>query len=553
LFKIISLGAVSPYAASKQRHIMEPEQEQELTKAAPSNKSGGRRRARWWIAGLIVALAAANIARVQWSGDLEGNFRSMQTFLTIPVALVLLLLWLLFLSGFRWRIRLASLGVVALLVVGLTQLVRFDGTADGTGRVRLAWKWAAKKGVTGALRLSGRAGATADTGAGSPGFLGQDRRGAIAQSQWEKDWKAHPPKPLWRQPVGLGWSSFAVDGSKVLTQEQRGDEELVVCYEIVSGQAIWAHTNHARFSEPLGGDGPRATPTIASGRVYALGATGILDCLDENTGRLIWSRDTLKENGLPNLLWAKSCSPLLVEELVVVSGGMTNVDTLLAYRNEDGSPAWRAGKDKASYSSPLVATLAGKRQIVSLNAGSVTGHDIKDGHILWEYPWGTDKWPKCAQPVALDGERLFVSAGYGLGCVLLQLKCDPKDSMSVSEVWKSRSMKSQFSNMVVRDGFLYGLDDGILACVDLASGGRKWKGGRYGHGQVLLVDDMLLVQTEPGAIVLVDANPSQYREVAKLDALSSKTWNAPAIAGEFLLTRNDQEAVCYRLALRSGH
>jgi len=233
---------------------------------------------------------------------------------------------------------------------------------------------------------------------------------------------------------------------------------------------------------------------------------------------------------------------------VVVTGGMTNRSTLLAFRRDDGSPAWRAGQDEASFSSPALVTLGGRRQILSVNAATVTAHDLKDGRTLWEYPWGNNKWPKCAQPLVLEGDRVFLSASFNAGCVLLQVKAGAEGNLSVAEVWKNRNLKSEFSNIVARNGFIYGLDDGILACVEIATGERKWKDGRYGHGQLMLVDDLLLVQTEPGPVALVEANPTAYREVAKLAALHSKTWNNPALAGDILLLRNDQEMVCYKLS-----
>ncbi len=506
------------------------------------------RSVRWWPLLVIIGLVIASLISLQFSTDLEGNFKSMRRFLTFPIAGALMILWLMFFSRLRWKIRFLWLGIVILLIIGLAQLLRFDGTADGSGTVKLAWKWAPKKdgNVTGFKTVAAKAASPQLTN-DFPGFLGADRRGILPNVAFDPNWSSRPPKEIWRQQVGLGWSAFAISGERAITQEQRGAAELVVCYDLTSGGVFWAHTNLVRFSEALGGDGPRSTPTIADGRVYALGATGILDCLDLASGRLIWSRDTLQENQLPNLIWAKSCAPLLVDDLVIVSGGMTNGSSLLAYKRENGAPAWRAGQDKASYSSPTLATLAGKPQILSINAASVTGHDPATGRILWDYTWGTDKWPKCAQPLLLEGDRVFISAGYGLGCVMLQVKNISDDKFSVSELWKNRSMKSQFSNIVVRDGFLYGLDDGILACVDLKTGERKWKDGRYGHGQVLLAGDVLLVQTEPGPVVLVEAKPSEFHEIARLDALRAKTWNVPAIAGDFLLVRNDQEAVCYQL------
>ena len=511
-----------------------------------------RRRVRWWIPVVIVALAIANLVRLHFSVDLEGNFENMQTMLTLAGLVLLLLLWFVFLSGLSWAVRLAGLGILILGAVGLKQAVRFDGSVDGTGRPNVVWSWAPQKsGEVGALKTGPlkeplRLEASSDY----PGYLGRDRSGLIEGLGLERNWLVHPPRDVGRQPVGLGWSGFAISGNRALTQEQRGEKEMVICYELTTGHAIWSHTNLVRFSEPLGGDGPRATPTISHDRVYVLGATGILDCLDATTGKQIWTRDTLRENSLPNTYFGKSSSPLLVDDLVVVTGGMTNSSTLLAYRQEDGSPVWRAGKDKASFSSPALVTLAGTRQILSVNAASVTAHDPKDGHILWDYAWANDKWPKCAQPVVLEGDRVLVSAGFNAGCVLLHVTPGANGALSVSEVWKNRNMKSQFSNMVARSGFLYGLDDGILACVEIATGQRKWKDGRYGHGQVLLLDDLLLVQTEPGQVALVEANPKEYREVARINALNAKTWNTPAVAGEFLLVRNDQEAICYRLPRR---
>ena len=508
---------------------------------------------RWWMPAAILLLAAASIVLIRRSSELDRNFKNMQTTLAGAITILLLLAWFMFFTRLRWRARLFGLLLFALGVFGLRQTFRFDGSIDGSGNPRIVWRWTPRRdGNLGAFKPVS---ITTDhpavvASADCPAYLGSERQGVIKGIELDRDWIAHPPQELWRQPIGLGWSAFAIAGSHAITQERRGEGELVVGYELATGRVLWAFTNVVHFSETMGGDGPRATPTIADGRVYALGATGILDCLDAATGQRVWSRDTLKENGLPNLVFGKSCSPLVVDHLVVVTGGLTNASTLLAYNRNDGSLLWRAGTDKASFSSPTVATLCGQRQIVSVNAGTVTGHDPADGRILWEYPWAGDKWPKCAQPVVLEGDRIFLSASFNAGCAMLQLKAQAGGRLAVAENWKSRAMKSEFSNLVARDGFLYGMDDGILACIDLATGERKWKDGRYGHSQVLLVGGVLLVQTEPGPVVLVEANPSAYRELARINALRSKTWNVPALAGEFLLLRNDQEAVCYRLSIQ---
>jgi outer membrane protein assembly factor BamB len=487
--------------------------------------------------------------------ELPVTSRIMYSALTVAVSLLLLLVWFLFFSAFRWRTRLMSLGILALAVFGFSRLVRMDGAINGSGLPRVTWKWTPKNtgNVEQSEAIAARPAVSADLATASgdyPGFLGSDRSGIVEGVQLERDWSAHPPQLLWRQPVGLGWSSFAIKGSRAVTQEQRGENELVVCYELATGRRLWMHTNHVRFSEKVGGDGPRATPTIAGERVFALGATGILDCLELADGKPIWSHDTLAENHASNLVWGKSSSPLVLDNLVIISGGQTNGPTLLAYQRENGSPVWTAGTDEASYSSPTIATLAGRRQVLSLNAASLTAHDPADGHILWQYPW--KGWePRCAQPVALEGDRVLLSAGFGLGSVLLQVKTDAGGKLSASEAWKNLRLKTQFASAVVRDGYAYGLDEGVLACIDLATGERKWKDGHYGFGQLVLVHDLLLVQTEPGPVALVEASPAEFREVGQVNALDSKTWNPPAVAGDFLLVRNDKEAICFKLATRS--
>jgi outer membrane protein assembly factor BamB len=518
-----------------------------------------RRGARAWIPFSILILATAAIVLIRRSEATEETIRNMRSLVTGGAAILLLLAWFLLLSRLRWRTRLDGLCAFILAVVAFGISVRIDGTYSGGALPRFAWRWTPPRGadlgeITTTRPLSA---APASLPAfDSPSYLGADHIGVVRGLNLEMDWAAHKPVELWRKKVGLGWSSFAVVGPRAITLEQRGEKELVVCYELATGNILWAHANQARFHETMGGDGPRSTPTIADGRVYSEGATGILDSLDLATGKLLWSRDTLKENNAPNLTWGKSCSPLLVDDLVVVTGGSSDAGpALLAYKRSDGAPVWRTGTAKAS--TPMLVTLAGRRQILSVNAATVTGHDPADGQILWSYTWMNDNFPKCAQPLVLDGDRIFLSADYGFGCVMLHISADPGGALAVTEIWKARTLKSHLSNMIARDGCIYGLDDGALACIDAGTGACKWhderaSAQRYGQGQVLLVGNVLLIQSERGPVSLVDASPSGLHELTALPALSSKTWNVPAIAGEYLLVRNDLEAVCYRLPVREG-
>jgi outer membrane protein assembly factor BamB len=260
----------------------------------------------------------------------------------------------------------------------------------------------------------------------------------------------------------------------------------------------------------------------------------------------------LAENKLPNLLWGISGSPLVFDDSVVVTGGLTNGPTVLAYRASNGEALWQTGTDKASYASPVITALAGRRLILSFNAASLTANDPNMGELLFDYPWSDDKWPKAAQPVVLEGDRIFLSSGYGAGCALLAVKAGAGGKLVASQLWKNLRMKNQFNSVAARDGFLYGLDDGLLACVEIATGERKWKDGRYGSGQTLLVDDLVIIQTEPGAVVLAEAKPDGFKELGRLPGLSAKTWNHPTLAGRYLLVRNSEEMVAYELPLQAN-
>lgn len=379
-----------------------------------------------------------------------------------------------------------------------------------------------------------------------PCFRGAEGLG-VADARLVGDWSATAPRTVWRRPVATGWSGFAIDAAQAFTLGQLGDKEIIVCYDLATGREQWSHADRAKFTSASAGDGPRATPAVAGDWVYSLGAAGLLNCLDRRSGRRRWSVDVLADNESGNLMHGLSGSPLVVDDLIVVSAGGKAGKSLVAYDRMTGRRAWRAGDDPAGYGSPMVCTLAGRRQIVILNRPGLAAHDIETGRVLWTFPWTNSTETNCSQPVPVGVNRLFVSSGYGKGCALLQVELRKNGEWAVRPVWTSRSLKTKFASAVLHAGHAYGLDDGILCCVDLADGQRRWKAGRYGHGQVLLAGDKLLVQCESGEVALVAADPAEYRELGRFAALAGKTWNYPALAGRWLLCRNDREAACFEL------
>jgi outer membrane protein assembly factor BamB len=516
--------------------------------------SDSRRRTPPWFPILVTLLAIGSLVWVGQRDELERNLKGWITTAIPLLAGILLTLWFLITSRFSGKTRLKGLAALIVAIVAFKLLLRVDGVVDGRGLPRLIWRWSPSSQSALAAPLPQSESPTSlaadprlDQAADVPQFFGPNRDGTVPDIGLAKDWLKTPPKQLWRQPVGAGWSAYAVVQGRAYTQEQRGEEELVTCYELLTGKLLWAHADKARFTQWQGGEGPRATPTIHEGRVYAYGATGILNCLDAITGKPVWQRRVLEGNNIANIEWGICASPLILDDLVIVTGGNTRGPVLFSFQAESGRPAWKAGNDQASYASPTLATLAGKRVILSNKARSLMAHDPASGTIVMEHSWGVDKWPKASQPVVVSANQVFLSAGYGMGCLLLEVKAGSDGKLDATELWTSMKMKTQFNSPALLNGHLYGLDDGRLACLDITNGERLWKEGRFASGQSLLVGNLVIIQSEDGPVHLCAAKPEGFQELGKLDALSSKTWNHPTLAGRYLLVRNDREATCYEL------
>jgi len=378
-----------------------------------------------------------------------------------------------------------------------------------------------------------------------PGFRGADRSGVIRGVSIDTDWSSAPPTELWRRSVGPGWSSFAINGDVFYTQEQRGGDEIVSAHRVSTGVPVWRHADPVRFEEGMGGPGPRATPTVAANRVFTFGATGLLNALDAANGRLLWSRNTVTDLDAATPMWGFAASPLVVDDLVIIAAG----GQLAAYALATGERRWVGPSGGDGYSSPHATTIDGVPQIVLTSAAGTVGVAPADGRVLWEHRWDS-RIPvlPIAQPARIDDGQLLVGDGI-LGVRRIAV-ARASDGWTVSEGWSSNRLKPYFNDLVVHRGYAYGFDGAILACLDLADGTRKWKGGRYGQGQLVLLADqeVLLVLSEDGELALVKASPDEFTELAKIPALNSKTWNHPVLAGNILLVRNGQEMAAFRLA-----
>lgn len=480
-------------------------------------------------------------------------------------------LWFCFRSGYPRRLRLAvaagtALAMVALagviVAMGWTRVIQFSGSLVP----RLAGD-EHDPAMFASEPASGKADFQATTEEDFPQFLGPERRGWIGEPSIARDWKSRAPRQVWKRPVGAGWSAFAATNGFAVTLEQRGAEEWVVCYEIDTGTPAWGHAIEARHESALGGIGPRSTPTIYEGRVFVLGATGILRCLGGD-GTLLWSDDLRKRYAITdaedeqNVMFGRAASPLIVDSLVVVPGGgpQGKAKNLVAFDRETGRLVWESENelpngdaDQIAYASPSLTTLAGRRQILIVNESTASGHDPQTGRRFWSYPWPGDSNGNASvsQAVTVSANRVLLSKGYGGGAELIELSAGAGDELNVTTVWKvPRVLQTKFSNVVIYDGHAFALSEGILECVQLESGRRRWKSGRYGHGQILGVGDSLLVLSEEGELHLLDLNAEKSVHHGSIQALSGKTWNNLCLYGHRLLVRNGEEAACFELPLK---
>ena len=504
-------------------------------------------------------------------GDLDSSSRSMVKMVTGLVVGALLLLWALRMPTWKkryvWLVFLGAVGLVfavakpqsmngSFFPIFVTRDWVKDTFLGGSADTLLEEHRKAQGKAEGAADLTAKPG-------DFPAYRGQDRNGVVTGPAILRDWNRTPPKEVWRQPVGGGYAAFSVANGYLVTIEQRRDREVVACYEAATGKEVWTTGWPTRFEESLGGPGPRATPTIAGGEVFALGATGRLVCLDGKDGKEKWAVETLANNA--NVQWAQSGSPLVAENLVIVNpGAQTDAArgrAVRAYDRTTGNEVWAAGNHKTGYSSPHLATLLGKRQVLIFDADGLAGHDLATGAELWRFGYPTYMGINVAQPIVLGDNSVILAAGYGVGGARIKV-AEANGKWTVSEVWRTKNtvMRWKFASGVYRKhekgDYAYGLNDGILECVDLKNGRQVWKDDRrarsgeaFGHGQILLYDDLIIALTEYGELVLVEATPEAFRELGRMEALTKgpKTWNNPAIAHGRIYVRNEEQMACFDL------
>lgn len=513
----------------------------------------------WWLRSKQIplkerlGLLALGFAVLMWVIAMLRPTDPMAVVMFMSILTTSSVLVLLLTTRLKWRARRSLVIAVLIVWAAISPMLQITGLTGGL-IPKLAWRWTpsseerlAATPDSALLEVSGTANLPAQPGAGDwPGFRGPERDGRLAGTTFATNWSENPPQELWRRPVGLGWSSFTALGDYVFTQEQRGEDELVVCYRAETGEPVWANRISERFNDPQG-TGPRATPTFDDGKLYVQGATGIVQCLEASTGKSVWKRDLKTDANAKKPVWGFASSPLVVDDRVIVFAGGPDGKSVIAYNKTSGDIAWTAGDGTHGYCSGHLAQIDGVSQVLMSSDVGIRSYTPDTGELLWKNDWLTTTNPRCTQPIITNANTIMIGTAGGQGARQLVVTKD-EAGWNVQENWTTRKFRPYFNDSVYHEGHLYGYDGARFMCIDAATGERKWRGDKFG-GQVLLLSDMktLLVLTEKGDVVLFEATPEGNTEIARIKALTGKTWNHPVVAHGRLFVRNSEEAVCYKL------
>lgn len=443
-------------------------------------------------------------------------------------------------------------------------LVRNEGF-DGEYYPEFAWRWSAEHestlpllgnqpgdrtepAETPAGSESATPAAPAITAVGWPGYRGPFGDGIADDTVGELDWRVTPPEVLWKISVGPAWSSFAWHDGRLFTQEQRREEECITCYSDDDGRLIWSQASASRFTEVVSGAGPRSTPAVHGGRVFALGGRGLLTCLNEADGSLLWQKDLAQTIGARVPMWGFSGSPFPVGDRIVVFADGDGTNGLIAVDSSTGEIVWGFESRGMNYTTVRDFDLCGQRCLVFCDGRGVHGLNPDNGAELFSYR--PSKWNAgpMVDPQQLGPAALLVSLGDGVGLCRLNLEYTG-GSWKFAEAWTTSRLRPSFNDSLVHGGSIYGFNQDLLCCIDAATGDLQWRGKRYGFGQAVLLKNAgcLLLAAENGDAVLVKASGDGFEELGRVPVLDDKTWNHPIVVGDRAYLRNGRTAAAISL------
>jgi len=382
-----------------------------------------------------------------------------------------------------------------------------------------------------------------------PQWRGPNRDGISKETGLLKSWPANGPTLLWKaKGAGSGYSSFAVANGKLFTMGLRGDREFIIAFDVANGKEVWASSHGGGPFRNDRGDGPRGTPTVDGDRLYALGGNGDLSCLDPRNGKIVWSKNVLKEFGGSNIRWGISESPLVIGDKVLVNAGGPNA-SIVAMKKTDGSVIWKSQSDEAGYSSAIPFNVNGSTQVVFFTGARAVGLDVRDGKLLWDYAKPSNDVANVATPIA-RANRIFISSDYGTGGGVVEIKADNK----AEEIYFTKDMRNHHSSSVLVGDYLYGFSSQILTAMKFDTGEIAWRDRSVGKGSLVYADGRLYCLSENGVVGLVEASPAGYKEVGRfrIPQDSLPTWTHPVVSGGRLFLRDQDTIYAFDVKDKSG-
>jgi outer membrane protein assembly factor BamB len=377
-----------------------------------------------------------------------------------------------------------------------------------------------------------------------PQWRGPNRDGVSRETGLLTVWPKGGPKQLWQAKTGAGYSSMAVAEGRVFCLLQDGPEEAVVCWNAETGQEVWRFRYPCEYKDAQG-NGPRSTPAIDGERAYTVGATGILYCLKTSNGEKVWQHDLASEFSATRPAWGVSFSPLIEGDLVLTNPGGPNGSSIVAFNKITGDEVWKTLNDPPAYSSPIAATINGRRQILFFTHDGLVSVAPKDGALFWRFPWDTRFGANVATPIVVS-HYAFISSNYDKGCALLDVLMST-GSWQVRPVYEHNRMRNHFSTSVYYKEHLYGFDDATLVCMNFRTGKILWKKKDFKKGSLLVADGKLIILGESGTLALAEATPDGYQELASFPFSTKKCWTVPVLANGRLYVRDEEKIVCYDL------
>ena len=387
-----------------------------------------------------------------------------------------------------------------------------------------------------------------------PQFRGPNRDGVYAGKDLATQWPESGPPLLWQKQVGAGFSGPVVAAEKVIFFSREADEEVVVSLNAPTGKEEWRTAYPTTYKDDFGFDpGPRATPCVADGRIFTLGAEGILQALNVADGKKIWRLDLRQQFQAPKGFFGIACSPMVEGNAVLINVGGRGGAGIVAFATTTGKVLWQASQDQASYSAPVAATVNGRRAALFLTRHNFIGLDPVSGRVWFEYPFGpAERSSVTAASPVVAGDLVFLSGCYGAPATVVRLGTDQP-----TKVWTAPdALQNHYATSVCQDGYLYGIDGRTdpgsepapnLRCVELATGKIRWQETSIGAATLTLTDGQLLVLTERGELLLAPLSPLSFKPTARAQIMANQVRAYPAIANGRLYARSKSSLVCVDL------